>query len=245
MIRNVCLDTHTGFFPMVPGMGRKETDPYGLKHRLKRLRISYDAAATLLSERTKELWNTKRVYRIVNGDHVNTPVVDLTELETLIEEEEKRRNVPPPRLVSSLGERNGGGFEHFPARGFHERDRIPVYGFVGAAANGTIHLDHTAVVNTTARHPAQGEREDVFALEVWNESMSPRYEPGELVYCVRGRRPKRGQDCVVELKSGDAFLKVYEKEEAGIIFTRQLNPHEEVRFRAGEVKAIHAVVGRG
>ncbi|MGY6663389.1 MAG: S24 family peptidase [Glycocaulis sp.] len=243
MIRNICLDTGPRFFPIVHTMGHKETDPYGLKRRLKRLRISYESAAEMLSERTREPWNTKRVYRIVNGDHVNTPVVDLTELERLAEEEESRRGVPPPApLPGHLGERHRHGFEAFPSAA---QLRIPVYGLVAASPNGAIHLDHSAVVDTTARHPAQGERDDVFALEVWNESMSPRYEPGELVYCVRGRQPRRGQDCVIELKSGDAFLKIYEREHSGVIFTRQLNPDEEVRFQGTQLKAIHAVVGRG
>ena len=210
-----------------------------LKDRIRRAGIRQNRLAELLG------WDESRLSRILNGRQ-DPGLADYVELLDLIEKQEKSVLDSSRQTQARTAEPSRPGFEAMPpetARPVSER--IPVYGLVGAAANGAIHLNHTAVITTTARHPAQGSRDDVFALEVWNESMSPRYEPGELVYCVRGRLPRRGQDCVVELKSGDAFLKIYVKQEGSQIFTRQLNPEDEVRFDATTVKAVHAVVGRG
>lgn len=127
--------------------------------------------------------------------------------------------------------------------------QVPLYGFAAAAPTGPINFDHETAGEYVARHPNQGRNAEAFAVRIWGESMSPRYEPGELAYCVRGQHPRRGQDVIIELKSGDAWLKTYEGQQGGQVRTRQLNPppgeDDFQSFDMRDIKALHAVVGRG
>lgn len=119
---------------------------------------------------------------------------------------------------------------------------IPLYGFAAAGPDTPVHLNHDAVVGTVARHPAQDGRTGAFAVEVWGESMIPRHFPRERAYCLFGTWPAVGDDCLVELKNGDVYLKTYAGTRDGFVFTRQYNPDVERRFSADEVKALHAIV---
>lgn len=221
-------------------MPRMEPDLAALRNQIIRLGISQKSVAEALG------WHQSRLSRFLNGKSERPTIPDYMEVKAVVAKMAAERMARPD---TRLMERGGADFEHFPDA---ELDRpmtsepiIPVYGLVGAASGDSIHLDHSAVVRSTPRHPAQGERAGVFALEVWSESMSPRYEPGELVYCIRNQPPKRGQDCVIEMRNGDAFLKIYEGQRNSVVFTRQLNPDSEVRYEGAKVKALHAVVGRG
>jgi len=86
---------------------------------------------------------------------------------------------------------------------------------------------------------------DPFALEVAAVSMSPRYEPGEIVYLARNRQPLAGQDCVIVTAEGEGLLKRFVRRTATQVVLHQLNPDEDLTFGLDSVLRIHAVVGRG
>ena len=71
----------------------------------------------------------------------------------------------------------------------------------------------------------------------------------EIVYCVREQMPRTGQDFMIELKNGEAWLRRYDGRRDGMIMTRQYNPAmgacETESFDIRDVKAMHAIVGRG
>lgn len=197
------------------------SDPRGLKARLKQAKLSQSDLAEFLGV------DYHVAHRIVSGLR-------------------KRLSAEEERAIERFFEQAGGGA---PLRPSGQGAQIPLYGFAAASPFGPIHLDHDQAGETVARHPAQGRGADAFAVRVWGESMAPRYEPGEIAYCVRGQHPRRGQDVIIELKSGDAYLKTYEGQRDGVVRLKQLNPPpgegEHAAVALKEIAALHAVVGRG
>lgn len=121
---------------------------------------------------------------------------------------------------------------------------VPLYGFVGAASEGRLTLAEQNLRGYVAMHPAQQHVRDAFALEVNDISMSPRYEPGEIVYLAPNRWPSRDQDCVVVTKEGQGLLKRYVRRDQEKITLFQLNPAQDIEVRLEDLDAIHTVVGR-
>ncbi len=121
---------------------------------------------------------------------------------------------------------------------------IPLYGYVGAASEGRLTLAEQNLRGFVPMHPAQQHVRDAFALEVNDISMSPRYEPGEMVYLAPNRWPTRDQDCVVVTHEGQGLLKKFVRREATKIVLHQLNPPLDIDVSLSDVEAIHSVVGR-
>jgi phage repressor protein C with HTH and peptisase S24 domain len=101
------------------------------------------------------------------------------------------------------------------------------------------------MLGVVPRHPAQANLREAFALRVADVSMSPPYEPGEIVYLAPNQWPAREQDCVLVTTQGHGYLKRYVDRTPGSLRLRQLNPAEELSFAITDVEAMHAVVGRG
>lgn len=121
---------------------------------------------------------------------------------------------------------------------------IPLYGYVGAASEGRLTLAEQNLRGYVPMHPAQQHVREAFALEVNDISMSPRYEPGEMVYLAPNRWPSRDQDCVVVTKEGEGLLKRYVGRDHKTITLHQLNPDQDIQVGIDEIEAIHTVVGR-
>ncbi|MBJ7446828.1 MAG: LexA family transcriptional regulator [Brevundimonas sp.] len=121
---------------------------------------------------------------------------------------------------------------------------VPLYGWVGAASAGRLTLAEQDLRGYVAMHPGQQHVRDAFALEVNDISMSPRYEPGEIVYLAPNRWPARDQDCVVVTIEGEGLLKRYVTRDAEKIVLRQLNPAKDIDVLLSDISSIHSVVGR-
>lgn len=86
----------------------------------------------------------------------------------------------------------------------------------------------------------------VGAVEIAGDEMSPWAEPGEIVLYDRDRYPKRGQGCVVELKTGEQFVRKYERSDGSTLFVRVLHPEERVdSFAMTDVRGVYAIRLRG
>ena len=120
-------------------------------------------------------------------------------------------------------------------------DKIPVHQVTNA--DGSITLTSEAAAHVS-RLIGDGVTR-VFGIKMTGDSMAPRYHWGEVVYCGTGLRPKPGDDCFVELEGHRGYLKTYVGEEAGQYVFRQYNPPAKWRIAPGEVRDLHAVVGRG
>lgn len=122
---------------------------------------------------------------------------------------------------------------------------IPVYGLAAASPGESLRLEHDAVLRNVPRHPAQEGIGGSFAVEVIGESMSPRYEHREIAYAIRDRWPRRLEDCIAEYANGDALVKIYLGSDDAEIRLRSLNPPKDFTVSRAQLKALHAVVGRG
>ncbi len=97
------------------------------------------------------------------------------------------------------------------------------------------------------RPPGLIHSKGVFALEISNDSMSPRYEPGDIVY-VQERNAIVGDHIIIELyhpddpeQPGKSFVKKLVRRTGRRIYCAQYNPPKEVEFDTGEVKAVYRV----
>jgi phage repressor protein C with HTH and peptisase S24 domain len=125
---------------------------------------------------------------------------------------------------------------------------IPVLGTVAGAdlSKGAFQLTPDTI-DYVRRPPALETARTVYALYVEGDSMSPRFEPGELIY-VNPNRPVRVGDYVVvqEPLDGDgnysAWVKAFVKRTSEWLVVRQLNPPGEMRFRATEGLRVHRVM---
>jgi phage repressor protein C with HTH and peptisase S24 domain len=136
--------------------------------------------------------------------------------------------------------------QHFaPATETATQQMVPVYGYAAGSLQKGLNLSNGEVVDWVVRHPAQAGINNAFAVYVFSDSMEPRYFRGELVYVHPGRPPEMNRDCIIEMKSGDAYIKRYLRQSEEKIRVAQLNPPEEKDIAKAEIKAIYAVVGRG
>lgn len=92
---------------------------------------------------------------------------------------------------------------------------------------------------------------EAYAIYIEEESMVPRYMPGEVVYVHPGRPLTMGCFVVIQLrpdKDGDppkALIKQLVKRTPAKITLSQLNPGRELEFDTRDVVSIHRVVWAG
>lgn len=122
---------------------------------------------------------------------------------------------------------------------------VPLHGWAGAASDDRLTLAKQTLLGAVPRHPNQANVLGAFALRVQDDSMEPRYEPGEIVYIAPNQWPSRDQDCVLVTKEGFGYLKRYRGRQGELVNLFQFNPARELTFKASEIAAMHAVVGRG
>ncbi|MEQ1403862.1 helix-turn-helix transcriptional regulator [Neorhizobium sp. Rsf11] len=88
---------------------------------------------------------------------------------------------------------------------------------------------------------------NVFALHVLSDSMVPRYDPGEVIYCG-GRDPIPGDHVVIETfpdqegQVGKSFIKKLLRRTGSEIIVQQYNPPAELTFDRYAVKNLWRVI---
>ena len=84
------------------------------------------------------------------------------------------------------------------------------------------------------------------ALEVAGDSMIPWADPGETILFDRDRHPRRGRGCVIETKTGEFYVKLYEKTDGSTLWVKELFPEERlIDFKMADLAGIYAVQLRG
>lgn len=90
-------------------------------------------------------------------------------------------------------------------------------------------------------------RPGVFALELISDSMYPRFEKRDIIFCDR-LPPEIGDDVVIETfpepgaKIGKAFVKRLRKRTASALIVEQFNPPKEITFNPYAIKHVWRVV---
>ncbi len=122
---------------------------------------------------------------------------------------------------------------------------VPLYGWAGAASDDRLTLAKQTLLGAVPRHPNQANVLSAFALKVQDDSMVPRYEPGEVIYLAPNQWPGREQDCVLVTREGYGYLKRFRARTGERLKLIQFNPERELEFDVADVAAMHSVVGRG
>ncbi|ESW88715.1 helix-turn-helix transcriptional regulator [Mesorhizobium sp. C280B] len=97
------------------------------------------------------------------------------------------------------------------------------------------------------RPPGIRHLRNVFALHVLSDSMVPRYEPGEMIYCG-GREALPGDHVVIETlpeeneQNGKAFIKKLVKRTAAELIVEQYNPPKTLSFNRYAIKNVFRVI---
>lgn len=123
-------------------------------------------------------------------------------------------------------------------------DLIPILGYANAS-NGAVLLNYDEPIGEALRHPKQKGVKKAFWLSVYDESMVPRYYPNELAAVAGDRMPVSKADCVIEMQNGETYIKQFVRLNDKELICKQLNPSREWKRPRSEIRAIHAIVGRG
>lgn len=122
---------------------------------------------------------------------------------------------------------------------------VPLYGWVGASSAERLTLADENLLGAVPMHPLQANVREPFALQVQDESMTPRYEPGEVIYLAPNRWPARGKYLVLETNDGNGLLKQFLRRETDRVILRQFNPDQELVILNDNIRAVHTVIGAG
>lgn len=125
---------------------------------------------------------------------------------------------------------------------------VPVMGTVAASGlgNGAFRLSND-IVEWAARPPALAGVPDLYALEVRGDSMSPKFEPGDIIYVHPHRTYRLGDIVVIQEPDSDngepqSFIKVFRKETPTDLVAGQYNPAGELKFRKRPGLVVHKVM---
>jgi phage repressor protein C with HTH and peptisase S24 domain len=121
---------------------------------------------------------------------------------------------------------------------------VPLYGWVGASSETRLTIADQNLRGFIPAHPSQQHVRDAFALEVNDVSMSPRYEPGEIVYLAPNRWPRPNQDGVFVTTESEGLLKRFLRRSETELLLHQLNPDKDFAMALSTIAQVHAVVGR-
>jgi hypothetical protein len=121
-------------------------------------------------------------------------------------------------------------------------DSIPLFGYANAAG-ATLRLNEEQRVGVVPIHPAQKGSRGAFAFIVFGDSMSERLNHGDVAYAIRNMAPLKDKPCLIEMKNGEAIVKVFVGMDEHTLFARQLSPKKDLTFPLRDIAALHRVVG--
>ena len=84
---------------------------------------------------------------------------------------------------------------------------------------------------------------EAYAVRVDDDSMAERFIHGNLLQIDPTRPVRPGDNVVLQLKDGQCFVKILVRRTERATICRQLNPEQNIEFKASEVDKIHLVVG--
>ena len=151
-----------------------------------------------------------------------------------------------------LGNKNAGEYDSRQISGRPAIKLIPVYGQAVAGINGEFAFDGKKLFEVPCP-PCLLNVDNAYGVEVAGDTMSPRYEDGEIVYVDTVRRIKKGDYVVAQImmKEEDsfptAFIKRFIRHNEKELVLTQLNPAKELVFPHQRVVSVHyiALAGEG
>ena len=151
-----------------------------------------------------------------------------------------------------LGNKNAGEYDSQQISDRPAIKLIPVYGQAVAGINGEFAFDGKKLFEVPCP-PQLLNVENAYGVEVAGDTMSPRYEDGEIVYIDTVRRVKKGDYVVAQIMMREedsfptAFIKRFIRHNEKELVLTQLNPAKELVFPHQHVVSVHyiALAGEG
>jgi phage repressor protein C with HTH and peptisase S24 domain len=140
---------------------------------------------------------------------------------------------------------DSGGTPGMPAR--HQMaQNIPVMGTAAGGEAGAFQLQSGSPIDHVRRPPGVASAVDVYAIYVVGDSMTPRFDEGELIY-VSGKRPARPGDYVVVQTTeveGEvtAWCKRLVRRDSRAVVLEQFNPPRTFEITAETTVAVHRIL---
>lgn len=133
--------------------------------------------------------------------------------------------------------------KNIPLRSEMPKD-LPVLGTVSGGSGGVFMANEA--IDYARRHPALNGRTDVFGLYVEDVSVSPAFNPGDLVL-VEGKPPRGGDHVVVEYKDGPhdepkAILKKLKAMTPSVVRLEQYNPPKVIEIKRAHIIRMRRVL---
>lgn len=124
------------------------------------------------------------------------------------------------------------------------QEEIPI--LATTATDDGAYMTIGSQIATTFRHPVQLGVRGACALHVIGDAMYPRYNDGELIYCLKTITPTTNQDMVIILNDGRAMIRRLIKLNytARKLSYTQFNPPQEGETGLDDIKEIWPIVGR-
>jgi transcriptional regulator with XRE-family HTH domain len=134
---------------------------------------------------------------------------------------------------------------NWPDFGKRERD-LEVRGVALGGNEGTF-LYNGEVVDYVPRASGLVGSPNAFALYVIGDSMSPRYEPGDMIFIDPDRTVRAGDDVVVEIAGNNGepegcYIKRLIRRTSKHIVLKQFNPNRELSFKNDKLLAVHRIL---
>jgi phage repressor protein C with HTH and peptisase S24 domain len=185
--------------------------------------------------------------------------------ETAVRDIIERRSKNPRRdtltkladaLRCSLAELLGGEADGFLAQPVEIEQRaemprnLPVYGNAIGGDDGAFQMNGETMSYVERPTTLAGVK-NAYGVYASGTSMSPRFEPGWLLWVNPVRPVRQGDNVVVQIKpkqEGDpplAFVKVFERRTPNKLVCSQLNPVMDLEWDLKSVVSVHRVVGVG
>ena len=127
--------------------------------------------------------------------------------------------------------------------------RLPVFGQAVGGIDGDFPMNGTILFDVLCP-PQLEDVKDAYAIMVSGDSMSPRYEDGELAFIDPTRRVKKGDYVVAQviINSDDkphAFVKKFLHHNAQELVLEQFNPLKQLIFPHSNVVSVHFIALAG
>lgn len=127
--------------------------------------------------------------------------------------------------------------------------KIPVYGRAVGGVDGEFEMNGSTLYEVMAPPILSGVTK-AYAVLVSGESMSPRYEDGEICFVDPTRRVRRGDYVIAQIQRENdpvplAYVKRFLRWNSKELVLEQFNPAKELRFDASRVVSVHYVALAG
>ncbi|UXM96181.1 XRE family transcriptional regulator [Bartonella sp. HY329] len=127
--------------------------------------------------------------------------------------------------------------------------KIPIYGQAVAGINGEFMLNGNILYEVLCP-PQLADVQNAYGVVVSGDSMSPRYEDGEVVFLNPQRRVKQNDYVVAQIQMDEfstphAFVKRFVRHNAQELVLSQFNPPMELKFPHARVVSVHFIAVAG